>query len=132
MLHGLRIGEALGLTWENVDLEKRSITVNSQVQDTVIQQGEPLGAGPYTKRNCKIDKKLVDVIVNRCNELRKVSETTDLEADWSTFDEYCLAGAEYKQAQSFEQAYVEYARAISFIMKGFRSMNQLGPSLSND
>ncbi|MEE2991058.1 MAG: protein phosphatase 2C domain-containing protein, partial [Planctomycetota bacterium] len=76
-------------------------SLNSQVQETVIQPGQQLGAGPYTKRNCTIDKKLVDVIVNRCNELRKVSETTDLEADWSTFDEYCLAGAEYKQAQSF-------------------------------
>jgi serine/threonine protein phosphatase PrpC len=107
-------------------------SLTSQVQDTVIQQGQQLGGGPYTKRNCKIDKKLVDVIVNRCNELRKVSESTDLEVDWSTFDEYCLAGAEYKQAQSLEQAYVEYARAISFIMKGFRTMNQLGPSISSD
>ena len=33
MLHGLRIGEALGLTWENVDLQKNTITVNQQLQD---------------------------------------------------------------------------------------------------
>ena len=33
MLHGLRIGEALGLTWENVDLEKQCISINQQVQD---------------------------------------------------------------------------------------------------
>ena len=33
MLHGLRIGEALGLTWENVDLKKNTITVNQQLQD---------------------------------------------------------------------------------------------------
>ncbi len=111
-----------------VDLEDPQL----KMQDTVIQQGQQLGRGPYTKRNCKIDKKLVDVIVNRCNELRKVSETTDLDVDWSTFDEYCLAGAEYKQAQSLEHAYVEYARAISFIMKGFRTLNQLSPSLSSD
>ena len=97
-----------------------------------IPQGERFGEGPYTSCKSTLDKKLLDSIVDRCNELRQVSETTNLEVDWSTFDEYCLAGAEYKQAQSFEQAYVEYARAISFIMKGFRSMNQLGPSLSND
>jgi len=33
MLHGLRIGEALGMTWENIDLEKNTITVNQQLQD---------------------------------------------------------------------------------------------------
>jgi len=33
LLHGLRIGEALGMTWENVDLEKNTITVNQQLQD---------------------------------------------------------------------------------------------------
>ena len=33
MLHGLRIGEALGMTWENVDLENNIITVNQQLQD---------------------------------------------------------------------------------------------------
>ena len=30
MLHGLRIGEALGLTWENVDLERQCISINQQ------------------------------------------------------------------------------------------------------
>ena len=120
----------LGLVAVLLGLMLPSLT--SQPQGILIQKGQQLGSGPYTKRDCKIDKKLVDVIINRCNELRKVSETTDLEVDWSTFDEYCLAGAEYKQAQSLEKAYVEYARAISFIMKGFRTMNQLGPSLSSD
>ena len=33
MLHGLRIGEALGMTWENIDLEHNTITVNQQLQD---------------------------------------------------------------------------------------------------
>ena len=33
MLHGLRIGEALGMTWENIDLEKNTITINQQLQD---------------------------------------------------------------------------------------------------
>ena len=33
MLHGLRIGEALGMTWENIDLENNTITVNQQLQD---------------------------------------------------------------------------------------------------
>ena len=105
-------------------------SLGAQTEGKMVQQGQQLGAGPYTKRSCKIDKNLVDVIINRCNDLRKVSETIDL--DWSTFDEYCLAGAEYKQAQSLEQAYVEYARAISFIMKGFRTLNEPGPSLSSD
>ena len=33
ILHGLRIGEALGLTWENVDFRENKITVNQQLQD---------------------------------------------------------------------------------------------------
>ena len=33
ILHGLRIGEALGLTWENVDFKENKITVNQQLQD---------------------------------------------------------------------------------------------------
>jgi integrase len=33
MLHGLRIGEALGMTWENIDLKHNAITVNQQLQD---------------------------------------------------------------------------------------------------
>ena len=33
MLHGFRIGEALGMTWENIDLENNTITVNQQLQD---------------------------------------------------------------------------------------------------
>jgi integrase len=33
MLHGLRIGEALGMTWENIDLKNNTITVNQQLQD---------------------------------------------------------------------------------------------------
>jgi integrase len=33
MLHGLRIREALGMTWENIDLEHNTITVNQQLQD---------------------------------------------------------------------------------------------------
>ena len=33
MLHGLRIGEALGMTWKNIDLEHNTITVNQQLQD---------------------------------------------------------------------------------------------------
>ena len=33
MLHGLRIGEALGMIWENIDLEHNTITVNQQLQD---------------------------------------------------------------------------------------------------
>ena len=33
ILHGLRIGEALGMTWENIDLEGNTVTVNQQVQD---------------------------------------------------------------------------------------------------
>jgi len=33
MLHGLRIGEALRMTWENIDLEHNTITVNQQLQD---------------------------------------------------------------------------------------------------
>ena len=37
MLHGLRIGEALGMTWENVDLEKNTITVNQQLQDISLK-----------------------------------------------------------------------------------------------
>jgi integrase len=33
MLHGLRIGEALGMTWETIDLKHNTITVNQQLQD---------------------------------------------------------------------------------------------------
>jgi integrase len=33
MLHGLRIGEALGMTWENIDLKHNTITVNQQLHD---------------------------------------------------------------------------------------------------
>ena len=33
ILHGLRIGEALGLTWKNIDLRENKITVNQQLQD---------------------------------------------------------------------------------------------------
>ena len=33
MLHGLRIGEALGMTWENIDLKNNTVTVNQQLQD---------------------------------------------------------------------------------------------------
>ena len=36
MLHGLRIGEALGITWENIDLEKNTITINQQLQDISV------------------------------------------------------------------------------------------------
>ena len=121
---------ALGLVVMVLGLILPSIT-SSQPGEVVIQ-GQQLGEGPYTKRNSKLDKKLLDLIINRCNELRKVSETTDLAVDWSTFDEYCLAGAEYKQSKSLEQAYVQYARAISFIMSGFRNTDHAGPNLSSD
>jgi serine/threonine protein phosphatase PrpC len=98
----------------------------------VIQQGQRLGKGPYTTCDCTINKKSLGVIVNRCNELRKVSETTDIEVDWSTFDELCLTGAEYSQQGVLEKAYVQYARATSFIMKGFRTADGRGPSISSD
>jgi len=40
MLHGLRIGEALGMTWENIDLEHNAITVNQQLQDISMKLRE--------------------------------------------------------------------------------------------
>jgi protein phosphatase len=107
-------------------------TMTSQPGRAGIPQGQRLGEGPYTKRKSTLDKKLLDSIVDRCNELRRVSETTDLEVDWSTFDDYCLAGAEYNQEKSLTQAYVQYARAISYIMKCFRNVGAVGPDLSDD
>ena len=70
--------------------------------------------------------------MDRCNELRKVSQTTNLGVDWSTFDDYCLAGAEYNQDNALQQAYVQYARAISYIMKCFRNVGRVGPDLSDE
>ena len=40
MLHGLRIGEALGMTWENIDLEDNTVTVNQQLQDISMKLRE--------------------------------------------------------------------------------------------
>jgi protein phosphatase len=107
-------------------------SMTSQPGRAGIPQGQRFGEGPYTKRKSTLDKKLLDSIVDRCNELRRVSETTDLEVDWSTFDDYCLAGAEYNQENALPQAYVQYARAISYIMKCFRNVGGVSPDLSED
>jgi protein phosphatase len=107
-------------------------SMKSQPERTRIPEGERFGKGPYTSCKSTLDKKLLDSIVDRCNELRLVSETTNLEVDWSTFDEYCLAGAEHNQDNAMQQAYVQYARAISYIMKCFRNTGGVGPGLSKD
>ena len=107
-------------------------SMKSQPERARIPVGERFGAGPYTSCKSMLDKKLLDSIVDRCNELRQVSETTNLEVDWSTFDEYCLAGAEHNQDNAMQQAYVQYARAISYIMKCFRNTGGVGPGLSKD
>ena len=82
---------------------------------------EQLGGGPYVERAGEVNPDILGVMVERTNELRKLSTAMPERIDWNSFDELCLRGAERDQQDDMIGAYCQYARAILFIMREFRN-----------
>lgn len=61
---GIRISEALGLTWDNVDFQRRTITINHQLQ--------------YRKSNGKMRLYCVDTRKNEQKNTIRTSRVTSL------------------------------------------------------
>ncbi|MFC7364493.1 MULTISPECIES: tyrosine-type recombinase/integrase [Bhargavaea] len=57
---GLRLGEALGLTWEDIDAQKRTITVNRTRDTKGVRSPKTLNS----QRTIMIDSQIIDMLVS--------------------------------------------------------------------
>ena len=68
---GLRIGEALGLRWQDVDLDSQELTVNGTMTDRGVRQDVPKTKNSF--RTIPFGGKLHEIL---CNELQRQSEAS--------------------------------------------------------
>ena len=70
---GLRRGEALGITWEKVNFEERTLRINQQIS---VKLGEDVITSPKTKnsiRTLKIPEVIYNMMARRYEEAKKLN-----------------------------------------------------------
>ena len=111
----LGLGALLGLTGFIKPMFSSNGSVSQQIG------GQPFGEGPYSRTDCKVTSDVLNEIISLVKRVREAHDRSTDQFDWQHFDELCVAGAEYQQRGDFAAAFLQFAKAISFMMTEFRS-----------
>jgi len=86
--------------------------------------GQPLGKGPYTACDCRVDGRFVERLVDLTHQLRDAAIREEWKVDWPRFNTHHDQAVAAAVAGDYPQAIRQHCHAISFMMAELRNQRR--------